>query len=78
MDRMVDPPLNVLDRLTGVALVSAPVEVFGHGAELHHQDVGQVLRLDLTSLFAPKPDETGFVVPHDNPGVGAAKEQTTV
>ena len=56
----------------------APVEVFGHGAELHHQDVGQVLRLDLTSFFALKTDETGFVVHHDDPGFGAANEQTMV
>ena len=54
----MDPALNVLDGLPGVALVPAPVEVFGHGAKLHHQDIGQVLRLDLTSLFPPKADET--------------------
>jgi hypothetical protein len=35
MDRMMDPPLNVPDRLTGITFVPAPVEVFGHGAELH-------------------------------------------
>ena len=65
---------DVLDRLTGITLVLAPVEVFGHGAELHHQDVGQVLRLDLPSFFALKTDETGFVAHHDDPGVGAAND----
>jgi hypothetical protein len=39
--RMMDPPLNVLDCSTGVTLVPAPVEVCGHGAGLHHQDVGR-------------------------------------
>ena len=33
-DGMLDPPLHVLDGMTGVALVPAPVEVLGDGAEL--------------------------------------------
>ena len=39
-DGMQDPLLNVLDGLTGVALVPAPVEVLGDGAELDNQIVG--------------------------------------
>ena len=44
-DGVLDPALHVLDRLPGVALVPAPVEVLGNGAELDDQVVGEVLRL---------------------------------
>ena len=40
MDGMLNPPLHVLDGVTGVALVPAPVEVLGDGAELDDQVVG--------------------------------------
>jgi len=42
---MLDPALGVLDRLAGVALIPAPVEVLGDGAELDDQVAGEVLRL---------------------------------
>jgi hypothetical protein len=45
IDGMLDPALGVLDRLAGVALIPAPVEVLGDGAELDDQVAGEVLRL---------------------------------
>ena len=48
---MLDPLLHVLDGVTGVALVPAPVQVLGDGAELDNQVVGEVLRLDLAALL---------------------------
>ena len=40
MNRMLNPPLHVLDTVTGVALIPAPIEVLGDGAELDDQVVG--------------------------------------
>ena len=78
MDGVLDPPLHVLDRVAGIALVPAPVEVLGDGAELDDQVVGQILRLDLAALLPPQPDERGLVIAHDDPGVRAADERTTI
>jgi hypothetical protein len=71
---MLHSPLHVFDDLTGIALVPAPIEVFGREAELDDQVAGQVLRLDLASLFPPEAQEGPFVVPHDDAGVRAADE----
>ena len=71
-----DPPLDVRDGLPGIALVPAPVEVLGDEPELDDQIAGQVLRLDLAALLPPQPDQGGFVVAHDDPGVRAADEAT--
>src|SRR5216684_2920993 len=49
----------------------APVEVLGHTAELDDQVGREVFRLDLAAFLPPEPQEGGFVVPHDDPGVGA-------
>ena len=56
-DGMLNPALHVLDRLTGVALVPAPVEVLGDGAELNDQVVGEVLRLELAAFLAPEAEQ---------------------
>ena len=71
---MPDPPLDVCDDLTGIALVPAPVEVLGDEAELDDEVAGEVLGLDLAALFSPKAKQGGLVVAHDDPGVGAADE----
>ena len=63
MDGMQDPPLHVLDGVAGIALVPAPVEVLGDGAELDDQVVGQIFRLDLPSLLAPEPNEVASSLP---------------
>ncbi len=78
VDGMLDPLLNVLDGVTGVALVPAPVEVFGHGAELDDQVVGEVFRLDLAALLPPQPDQSGLIVAHDDPGIRAADEGAAI
>ena len=64
--------------MTGVALVPAPVEVLGHGAELDNQVAGEVFRLDFAALLAPQPDQGGLVVAHDDPGVRAADKGAAV
>ena len=64
--------------MTGVALVPAPVEVFGDGAELNDQVVGQVFRLDLAALFAPEAEECSLIIAHDDAGIRAADKVTTV
>jgi hypothetical protein len=60
---VLDPPLDVLDGLAGVALVPAPVEVLGHGAELDDQVAGEVLRLDLAALLPPQAEQGGSSSP---------------
>ena len=52
---MVDPFLDIGDDLPGIGFVPAPIEVLGDNAELNDEVAGQVLRLDLAALFAPKP-----------------------
>ena len=76
--RVPDVLLHVGNDLAGIGLVPAPIEVFGDRPELDDEVAGQVLRLDLAALFLPQPDQGGFVVPHDNPGVRAADEVAAV
>ena len=64
------------DPSSGVALEPGAVEVLGGGPELHNEVAREVLRLCLAPFFLPKPDQGGFVAPHDDPGVGAADEET--
>ena len=78
MDGVVDPPLHLLDGVTGVALIPAPVEVLGCGAELDDQAAGEVLGLNFAALLPPQPNEIGFVVAHDDPGVRAADESISI
>ena len=78
LDRMKHLPLHVVDDLAGVALVPVPVEVLGHGAELDDQVAGEVFRLDLAALLPPQPDQGGFVIAHDDPGIRAADKGTTI
>jgi hypothetical protein len=54
----------------GDALVPAPVQAPGRCPELDNQIAGEVLRLDFAPLFPPQPKEGGFVIAHDNPGIG--------
>jgi hypothetical protein len=64
--------------LSGIGLVPASVQVLGHKAKLDDEIAREVLWLDLTSFFLPKPEEGGFVVPHYDPGVRAANEVPTI
>ena len=74
LHRMENLPLDLGDGLAGIAFVPAPVEVLGDRAELDDQVAGQVFRLDLAALLPPQPEQGGFVVAHDDPGVRAADE----
>ena len=76
--RVPQPMLDAFDGLPGVALVPVPVEVLGHEAELDDEVAGQVLRLGLAALLPPEAEEGGFVVAHDDPGVGAADEAAPI
>jgi hypothetical protein len=58
---MDNPPLNVRDRLAGVALVPGLVELLGRRSELDDEIAGQVLRLGLAALFAPQAEERGLI-----------------
>jgi hypothetical protein len=75
---MDNPPLHIRDDLAGMALVPAPVELFGYSSELNDQVAGQVLGLGVAALFPPEPEQGGLVVSHDNPGVRAANEGAAV
>ena len=77
-DRWVpDLPLDVGDDLTGIGLVPAPVQLLCGQAELDDKVARQVLRLDFSALFAPKPQEGALIVAHDDPGVRAADKVST-
>jgi hypothetical protein len=47
-------PLDVFERITGMALVPAPVKLLGRNPELDYEIAGQVLRLDFAALFSPE------------------------
>ena len=72
--RVFDPALNIFDDPPGIALVPGAVERLGGDAELHDEVAGQVFRLGLAALLAPKPNQRSFIGPHDDPGVRAADE----
>src|SRR5262249_10107662 len=76
--RVPNPALEVGDVPAGVALVPSPVELLGGGPELYDEVPGEVLRLNLAPLLAPKADQSRLVAAHDNPGVRAADEGPTV
>jgi hypothetical protein len=69
VDGVEDLPLRVGDNLAGVLFVPVPVQVLRYGAELDQEVAGQVFRLNLTTLFFPKPEQGGLVVTHNDPGV---------
>jgi hypothetical protein len=75
---MEKPPLHIGDDLAGVPLVPEPIELLSDVPELDDEVARQVLRLNFTPLFAPEPEQRGFVVAHDDPGVRAADESAAV
>ena len=64
--------------LAGIALVPVPVEGLGHDAELDDEVAGEVLGLDLAALFPPEAQQGRLVIAHDDPGVRAADELTSI
>ena len=51
---MLDAALDVADPPAGIALVPGAVEVLGGDPELHDEVAGQILRLGLAPLLAPR------------------------
>ena len=70
--------LHVRDDLPGIGFVPAPVQLLGDGPKLDDEVAGEVLWLNLTAFLAPKAQQGGFVVAHDDSGVRAADENTAV
>jgi hypothetical protein len=70
--------LDVDDDLPGIGLIPAPVQLLGCDPELDDEVAGEILRLGLAALLPPQPQQSRFVVPHDDPGVGAANEIASV
>jgi hypothetical protein len=70
--------VDIDDTPASVALVPGTVELLSGGPELHNEVAGQVLRLGLASLLAPKAHQGGFVTAHDDSGVRAADEGAAI
>ena len=75
---MLHPPLDLAEGLAGVAFEPVAIEGLGHDPELDDEVAGQVLGLDLAALLAPKADEGGLIIAHDDPGVRAADEVAAI
>jgi hypothetical protein len=70
--------LDVCDMLAGCGLEPFSVQLFGRDPELNDQIARQILRLDLTAFFLPKPDQRSFVNAHDSPGVRPTNKPAAV
>jgi hypothetical protein len=75
---MLDLALDVGDAPAGIALVSGSVEFLGGSPKLYNQVAGQILRRRFSALLAPELDQGRFVVAHDDPGVRAPDEYSSV
>jgi len=73
---MADVLLHVDDAPAGIGLIPAPIKGLSRQPELYDQIAGEVLRLDLTALLLPEPDQGSLVLAHDDPGVGAADKSS--
>ena len=71
---MTDPPLDILDGPSRIALVPSPIEGFGDDSELDDQIGGEVLVLDFATFFPPQAEQGVFVGAHDDTGIGTADE----
>ena len=47
------------------------IEFLGGDPELDDQVPGEVLRLDLAAFLLPEAEKRGFIVAHDDSGIGA-------
>ena len=70
--------LDVLDRLPGVDLVPASVQVLGGAAELDEEVAGQVLGFGFAALLAPEAEEGCLILTHDDPCIGAANKMAAL
>jgi hypothetical protein len=55
--------------VASISLKPLPIEIFGHCAELYNEDIGKIFRLSFPAFFAPKAEEAGLIVAHDNSGI---------
>jgi hypothetical protein len=78
MDRVLNPPLHILNGVPGVALIPAPVEFFGNGTQLDNEIIREVLGHDLAALLAPEPNEASFIIAHNYPGIRTANESIPI
>ena len=56
----------------------SPVQFFGRRPEPDDGVGGQIFRVGLASFLPPKAEEGAFSLAHDDPGVGAADEETSI
>jgi hypothetical protein len=75
---VLDPALDVLDGVAGVAFVPLAIEVLSHDPELDDEVGRQVFRPDLASLLLPQAGQGLLVLTHNDAGIGAADELTAV
>ena len=75
---MPDVALHVGKDLTGISLVPSAIQVLGRKAELNDEITGVVLGLDFAALFPPEPEKGGLIIAHNDPGIRAADEISTV
>jgi DNA-binding XRE family transcriptional regulator len=71
---VTNPPLDILDGPSRIALVPSPIESFGDDSELDDQIGGEVLLLDFATFFPPQAEQGVFVGAHDDTGIGTANE----
>jgi len=70
--------LYVDDHLPDTGLVPAAIELLGRDPELDYEIAGQVFPFYLTADLPPLPEESLFILAHDDPGIGSADETATV
>src|SRR5262249_39711106 len=73
---MPNPALDVFDDLPSRALVPAPIEGFSCEPKLNDEIVGIIGRLRLAALLPPQPDESLFIIAHDNAGIRATEKSS--
>jgi len=61
--------LDIGDDLPGVGLVPAAVQLLGGQAELNGEVARKILWRDLAAFLAPQPQQGGFIIAHNDPGV---------
>jgi hypothetical protein len=75
---MVDLTLDVDDYPARIGLIPAAIELLSREPKLDDKIAGEVLWLYVAALLMPEPDQGGFVIPHDDPGIRAANERAPV
>ena len=61
--------LHLCDRPPSISFEPEAIEGLSHDPKLNDEVVGQVFRLDLAPLLAPKTDESNLVVTEDDASV---------